>query len=169
MMVQASSEAARFEERRKHVMNKYLEGSLMGVIARELGVSISTVSRDITAVRDIWREDMAEEYAILKDRELARLDRVELAAWEGWQRSMRDEVVMTERMQPVGTGDEKAAVGGQVIQTREQAGNPAFLSVLHQCISQRCKILGLNAPTKKDITSSGTSVKYIIGVDPDLV
>jgi hypothetical protein len=149
-------------------MERYLGGLSMRKIAAELGVSVWTVHNDLAVVRKVWREEMAAEYEIWKDRELERIDKLELAAWDGWQRSLQDAVKISERMVPVGNGSERVGVE-QTMETKGQAGDPSFLAVIAKCIEQRCKILGLYAPVRKDVTQNGVSVKYVIGIDQEQI
>ncbi len=150
------------EARRRRVMEMYLRGVTMRPIAKELGVAVSTVALDLKAVRDVWRDEMAEEYEVWKDRELERVDRVEAAAWQGWERSLQDAVKTTEK-----TGGEGGAEN--TITAEGQAGDASFLNVIDKCIGQRCRILGLYAPVKSDVGIKAAVVKYVFGVDPDRI
>ena len=45
-----------------------------------------------------------------------------------------------------------------------QAGDPRFLAGVQWCIERRCKIIGIDAPTKSELTGAGgkpLTVEYI--------
>ncbi len=157
MKHQTIPDAVDVDARRLLVMEAYVNGTTMHAIARQMGVSVATVSRDVAAVRDDWREQMTELYDTWKDRELDRLDKLEVMASEGWERSRRDgkKVVNSEK--------------GKTKERQQRDGDPAFLKVLATCIGERCRILGLHAPKKLDHTTGGVPIKYVQDVDPDKV
>lgn len=142
-------------------MDAYLEGKSMAVIGKELGVSAMTICRDIAAIREAHKDEFIHEYSIWKDRELARLDKVEAEAWDAWERSKRDAEMVRTTSGPDGITT--------VSETKGQYGDPRFLNIFNSCIDQRCKILGLHAPKKTDLTSGGSPIKFIGGVDAELV
>ena len=135
-------------------------------IAAELGISQSTVSRDIKALLKEWQEARINDIDERKRTELAKIDNLELEYWEAWRRSCEKAEKETTKMQG-GASDEKP---GRVEKTKSvevQSGDPRFLAGIQWCIEMRCKLLGLHAPEKKDITSNGESIKAYIGWTPE--
>lgn len=128
-------------ERRKVVWERYLKGDPQWVIARDLEISDALVSYDLKELRQEW----AEKYRSLDDQkleELARLDSLEVKLREAWERSLEDKETVTEEIGP----------GGQVLKTTiqrtGQIGDPRYVSEITKIIGIRCRILGLEAPTK---------------------
>ena len=60
-------------------------------------------------------------------------------AWVAWELSLQDKERST-----VTTGPN----GGTSDMTENQSGNPRYLDIVLNCIEKRCKLLGLDAPTK---------------------
>lgn len=89
-----------------------------------MGVSLSTVKRDLEAVRLMWVESAAKELALHKAEQLAKLDMLESEAWAAWRRSC------------------EKAVNGDSGETPE--ANPRYMALVFQCIDRRCKLLRLD-------------------------
>ena len=139
-MIQSTPEQLKIDRRRAIVAEQYLTGRHQHEIAAELGVDQATVSRDIKAVRQQWRESARQYFSEWQDRELQLLDRIEAEAWGAWERSKKD----AEQI--------KLSEGGEY-ETSEttlkgQCGDPRFLQTIQECSAKRCAILGLEAPKK---------------------
>ncbi len=78
-----------------------------------------------------------------KAKELARVDHLEREYWEAWERSVGEHRTKT-------------------LKTEEINGDPRYLSGIQWCINKRCELLGLDAPSKTDITSGGKSINVEI-------
>lgn len=131
------------EARRVDVAQRYLRGEMQSQIAHAFGVSQQQISQDLKAIRSLWLASAIRDFDAAKAQELAKIDEVERAAWNGWARSQEDkEVTFSE----VGV---KGARSGS--RSEGQAGAPAFLQVVLSCIERRCKILGLDAPQRFSI------------------
>ncbi len=139
----SKSEALVISERRGRVVELYLQGRTQGEIAVELKVDRTTLWRDLEVVRQEWLADRIKGYDRLKQIELQRIDRVEAAAWEGYERSCEDAVTVKETIS--GKSDDS---GSTETTTKGQAGNPSFLQIIIGCSRERRTLLGLDAPTK---------------------
>jgi len=73
------------ERRRAQVAELYLQRMTQTEIARILGVSQPTVSRDIKAIERRWRQQAVDNLDRQKLRELAELDRMEREAAINYQ------------------------------------------------------------------------------------
>lgn len=136
-------------EQRQQIAARYLRGEYQSDIARDLGISQQQVSYDLKAIRATWLASAVRDFDSAKAQELARIDEVERAAWEGWRRSMQDKEI--ENLEGDGTLDPKTRKPKvtKVTKRREgQAGSPAFLNTVLTCIERRCAILGLDAPKR---------------------
>jgi len=143
----------------------YLRGALQSDIADELGVNQSTVSRDLKALHDAWQQSALADIDQAKGRELARIDELERTYWTAWERSLQDAETETQKAVTVADGKRYEAA----TQRKAQMGDPRFLSGVQWCIEQRCKVIGLYAPTKQEVTGAdgGPVVIAIGGIDPD--
>ena len=124
----------------------YLRGLTYSQIAEQLEISYKQVRTDVALARECWRDRASQAIATRLYEEVARIDRVERAAWEGWDRSLRDAVQTT-------TEDIDRTEGGETklkIVRVPQTGNPAFLKMISDCIKQRCELLGLLDPGTRD-------------------
>lgn len=142
---------------RQIIAERYLRGDYQADIARDLGVSQQLISYDLKAIRAAWLAAAIRDFDAARAQELARIDEVERAAWEGWARSLKDKEVAVQEQHddPITTKDAK---GNTVVTPRVrkhaslrkegQAGSPAFLNTVLTCIERRCSILGLDAPKR---------------------
>lgn len=134
--------------RRDEVARRYLQGQTQAEIAAAFGLSQQQISLDLKAVRAAWLASAIRDFDQARAIELARIDEVERAAWDGWRRSMQDKEVSTQ--EGVGARDPQGRpIITKVTARKEgQAGSPAFLNTVLTCIERRCSILGLDAPKR---------------------
>lgn len=126
----------------------YLQGMTQMKIAEEIGVTQAIISKALAICREEWKEKAAMNIDELKQRELAKIDMLELEYWEAWKRSQ--ESVETQRSKIVGL-ESKAPQPKRLertVTTENHIGDPRYLSGIQWCITKRCEILGINAPTK---------------------
>lgn len=127
-------------ERRKKVSELYLKGWAQSEIANELNVWQSTISTDVKQICKAWRESSIRDFDELRELELAKLNKVEREAWDGYERSKQPHQSATTDGQ---AGAQKARRT-----VRHQNGDPKFLSVILDCDKARRELLGLDAPIK---------------------
>lgn len=78
------------EERRVHVAEALLARRPLRRIARDLGVAVATVHKDVTRIRDEWSRARLANFDALVGEELTRLEAAERAIWphvldgKGW-------------------------------------------------------------------------------------
>lgn len=142
--------------RRKEAARLYLEGHTQAAIGERLGVNQSTVSRDLDAVRQEWKDNAVHDVGEVKAKELAKLDALEVQHWEAWRRSVGTHVKTTK------------TVKGRKVETvtvsEDLAGDPRFLAEVLACVERRCKLLGADAP--KALTATiGVPLKVVGGID----
>lgn len=138
----------------------YLQGWIQADIADELGIDQSTVSRDLKALQEEWLQSALVDFDEAKSRELAKIDKLEREYYAGWQRSCEDAETMRKEGRGVTVpveGEEKKTreeiKTDKVVKTSKgQAGDPRFLAGVMACIDRRCKIMGIDAPEKHDLT-----------------
>jgi hypothetical protein len=124
--------------RREQVAQLYIEGATVSQTAQRLGVSMKTVERELKCIAKIWRKILERDFATAKAQELAKINRLEAAAWEAWERSLQDE----QSTKVIVEGGKKKAEKV----TRKQPGDARFLDKVAWCIDKRCQILALAQP-----------------------
>ena len=136
---------------RRRIADLYLQGWLQADIAKEIERSPATVSRDIKALQGDWLASALIDFNEAKAQELAKIDRLEREYWQAWERSCEDAETVTEKAR-ASKGSERPDSVEKTKQAKGQAGDPRFLSGIQWCIEQRCKILGVEAPRKTEIS-----------------
>jgi hypothetical protein len=134
---------------RKRIGELYLRGWLQVDIAGEVGLGTATVCRDLKTLHEDWKQSGLFDYDEAKGKELARIDALELVYWGAWEESRQEkQSTLTERVQRARALDSEKAQ----VRKEEMLGDPRFLAGVQWCIEKRCKLLGLDAPTKVDVS-----------------
>jgi hypothetical protein len=133
------------------VADLYLRGRTQQQIGHALGVSRQQVSYDLKELNRRWRKEQFGKVDARKAEQLARVDRIEAAAWDGWDKSCRDAETLHDetesgRCGPAGNPLPDRKKTGKTV--KGQAGDPRFLERVCWCVAKRCRILGLYAPQK---------------------
>lgn len=146
--------------REEEIARLYVRGMTQYAIAEKLGTTRDAVSGIITRVRKRWKEAAIASYDEKMSQQLAKYDAVEAAAWEGWERSLKNDVTKTKEKID---GDDGTTTKNKK-QESEQAGNPAFLAVINKTIENRCRLLGLldRKPEDESVQASGYNVVSIV-------
>lgn len=135
-------------ERQEKVSDLYRQGLPLHEIAKSVGVSGVTVSSDMKAVRDRYKERANRSYADWLEEELAKLDLLEKLAYEDYERSRETKVRTKIKRRPskrdVDNGaDPDDFILSQTIDVQERrAGDPRFLEIIKDCSTKRMKLLG---------------------------
>jgi predicted transcriptional regulator len=141
----------------------YIRGKTQYEIASELGISQSQVNYDLKAIQAQWRESTTMNLDEAKAKELARLDELEREFWAAWEASKG------ERTQARQEKNNSGATVKASMMKEQRDGNPAFLNGVLSCIDRRCKLLGLDAPTKSELTGKdGGPIRTENTQKPDL-
>jgi hypothetical protein len=160
-MARSPAEVLRLESRRLKAAEMYLRGTTsLTRIAAELRVHKSQISRDFKIIKAQWRDQYAADLNTAKQRELAKIDGLEAAAWQAWERSCQDAEtlhsgVLKGRIDKDGKTLPDVQKSWKTV--KGQTGDARFLELVHSCIAQRCKILGL-MPNRPDFGGVGVSV-----------
>lgn len=131
-------------ERRARVAELYLRQHTQQEIADMLEVDQSLVSLDLKAIQVQWRESALADMNEAKQRELERIDQLEREYWQAWERSQEDAETVTKKQK---SGEDKPELS---LQKKGQTGDPRFLQGVQWCIERRCKVLGIDAPEKRE-------------------
>jgi len=148
--------AATTTDRRRRVAQLLASrGGMTGrEVAEELGISESTASRDIAAVKKIWRDEMLEDVDLMVARDLAELGIVKAEAWRCYVESCEvGDTVVTVAETKDGTF------------TTETVSNPKAslhaLKLVQSCIEKKRKILGLD---KEERSSGPKHVSFTVRI-----
>ncbi len=175
----ANREIQHIEEDRNIITQLYLKGYSFRKIAElcesETGRSIShvTVRSDVKAILENFREERNELIEYNLTIELERINILELEYWQGWEKSKSDRKKKSvkskvKELTNFPKADKKNAPNRVVTPLEEtieyndtemvNMGDPRYLSGVQWCIEIRCKLLGIEAPKKVDVTSGGKSI-----------
>lgn len=139
--------AARLET----VSRMYLQKYRLIDIAAECGVTFQQISYDLKIVRTQWLESAIRDFDEAKSQELAKLDTLEESLWEAWRKSVAPNKITTKSKETWGSDSEKTKM---IVRDEEPNGDPRFLAGIHKCIEKRCQLLGLDAPSKHELTGA---------------
>lgn len=123
-------------------------------IADALGLSLSTVKRELRHLHQEWQAEAQADTNETLSAELKRLEAVSREAWKGWELSLKEQTTTTEE------GDSRKT------RTTTTSGDPRYLNTLLTAIERRCRILGIDAPSKVATTPDGDEAASGIFVVP---
>lgn len=126
---------------------------------RDYTLSQQQISTDIQAILQEWRDQYLPDIDGMKAVELARIDTLIQEAWAGWFASKNNkEVTETERTEQNAKAQIKGADPKPIFEETKSKlkeetrdGDYKFLEMIDKCIARRCKILGLEAPSRHEI------------------
>jgi len=143
---------------RRRIADLYLQGWTQVDIADETRLSQATISRDLKALQSDWLESALIDFNAAKARELAKIDRLEREYWTAWERSCEDAETIRQEGKGKKGEDGKLVPPDKIVRTAKgQAGDPRFLAGVQWCIERRCKILGIDAPQRTELTGADGS------------
>jgi len=146
------------EERMNRTLELYIRGQSYSQIAKALPASKGTVAKDIAAIREEWRRSRTDAFGSEILHELARIDAIERECWAQWESSKTEEVTTRAEtgveVTKDGTGRQvRTPINEKVIRsTRLRNADPRYMDTIRWCVEQRCKLLGLLAPSGLAIT-----------------
>lgn len=141
---------------------------------RNYSLSLATIEKDIKDLHMRWRAAYLGETNELMARELKRIDNLEAAYWDSYERSLSNkEIIKEEEEEGENTGLSTTATPAGKFKKRKSArelhqrdGGVQFLDGIKWCINQRCDILGLKAPLKSEMILDWRSEAQRMGFDP---
>ena len=142
--------SSQITDNRRVIATLYLQGITQVEIGKRLGMSQPMVSYDLAAIQRVWAQHTAFDLDAAKRKELARIDVLERTYWEAWEDSKGQHEVTTTQIDEW----EVPAKGHKTASIRREMhnGTPAYLTGVMACIEKRCKLLGLDAPVKQELT-----------------
>lgn len=141
----------------------YLRGFSQEEIAQKISaerpytISTRLVNTDLYRMYKEWREKYLKNIDDLKQQELARIDHLEKEYWDAWDESRKKKTeIQSERIEDKSEG-RTGAIGQKYNRTKvkkretQRDGDARFLDGIQWCISQRVKILGLEAAQRVEV------------------
>lgn len=92
-----------------------------------------------------WQEKAQKDIQVIKIRELKKLDTLELEAITQWERSQKEQASTSTKTYPDGSQEVTE-------KTTESLADPRYVANLLHIAERRAKLLGLDAPTKVEVT-----------------
>jgi DNA-binding transcriptional MerR regulator len=142
--------------------------------------SLQTVHKDVKRLLEEWRETRLESVDEAVQLELERINEIIREAWEAWEKSKQDgDKTRTKQFGKLQSGDKNGEAdsgkgdGGivtvRVERTSEEVtgyGDPRYLEIIHRCLMERRKLLGLYSPEKREVSGelSFTSLLMETGI-----
>lgn len=141
---------------------------------RPYQVSFSSIRKDLEVIRERWVASYLVDFDAAKAKELARIDKLERAYWEGYARSMKphelteSEIIKDEHSTkniPANSPTYQRQKTRRKTITRDGAVH--FLQGVQWCIEQRCRIFGLLSATKIKVDRDWKEEARESGIDPE--
>jgi AraC-like DNA-binding protein len=152
------------------------QGWTLERIAREVGLTTTTVGEHIQRTQAEARKVFAEEIAGQQALRLAQLDSVLQEALDAWQASRSEETsTVTEGrvavLPPGGEGQDPVVPLPDLVvrHTRKGGGDPALLGRVLEAIEDIRQLLGLDAPKRVQVEPPQEPIKLYAGIDFDKV
>jgi hypothetical protein len=139
---------ARAVDNAKRCVELRLAGKEYREIGRIVGIDFACAYRHVAKYLQLAAQQALEGAEEIRQIELERLDGIYSRALEAWHRGIGEKKKIVE---------EQSQKDGQKTRTETEDlnGDPRYLQVMLDCQGRRAKLLGLDAPEKKDITSDG--------------
>lgn len=178
------------EADRVRVASLYCQGLSHAAIAAEIGVTRQQITHDLKLIRQDWLDSSIRDFDEAKATELAKIDHLESIAWDAWFRSGGSHTILTEKAVAVRPAEWSPAKGAKARgraadielddeddprgpadgvlgfnvetteKTEELVGDERFLGRVAWCIDRRCKLFGVDAPTKIAPTDPTGEAEY---------
>lgn len=111
----------------------------------------SAILADIKEIFKAWREHAIGDVETFRARELMGMEYQEQQAWNAWHESRKPKV-RRESSEENGIGENQGGKVKRSTTEEGQSGDPSYLRVISEIRAQRAKILGLNAPERKEFS-----------------
>ncbi len=147
------------EIHRTRIAELILKGEPVRQIGQQLGLSPSTIRRDLAALKIEWERHRIQTRDEWTARQLQGLELLIKEAWRAWGQSLAPVTKRTTRSKGATKKPERGArlnVKPEDVLSFEQThreetrggGDPRHLEIIERALAARAKLLGLNQPTK---------------------
>lgn len=138
-------------ERHARLVELYLQGHSLDAIAEQVQLSLARVDRALRSEFARWQSERNAPAETVLTTELRRLLHLEATAWLAWQDSRKP-----QRKSLRSKRDGKSPQTSATVSESSSYGDPQLLRIVSYCIDRRCKLLGLDAPTRSLTRVSST-------------
>ena len=149
------------------ISDLYLKGNGQYQIAEKLGISQATVSRDIKVLIRYWKIMQQKNVDSLKEQELAKINKLEVEAWEAWEKSKTQFRSTTIKRQGLTKENIETLPAETTVRTEDQCGDPRFLQSVQWCIQRRIEIFGLNSPLEVNVATHPRITEIEVSTDEE--
>lgn len=131
-------------KRRADVIGRYLKGERVEDIADDLAIPKRTAWNDISTLLEEYKHHAAKDAEAHVGEELAKLAKIEIEAWEQWEKSKTKgkESAVNKTTVKVGRSA-KTITERETEKFIDRVGDPRFLQILLSCHEKRAQMLGL--------------------------
>ncbi len=160
------------------IADLYRAGHTQRAISQQFGLSQGQICQDLAEIKRRWKAESVEFFTSKIEEELSKIDNLEITYWNQFDESRQDEICITVETKTVTLkGDDggdsvdlPATETKRTIKTTKRVGDRGFLTGVEWCIERRCKLLGLDAPAKSELTGKdgGALTVRIIYDDTDI-
>lgn len=147
---------------RESVARLTLQGWLQSDIAQYLEIDQSTISRDLKAIQQQWKESAIRDFDLDRQQELQRLALIEKELWQAWAKSQLPKEGSAIHST---SGDERLRIATK---SEQRVGDVNFLAGILKVIDIRARLLGLSLPQQgtslhedRSIDFSGLSISEL--------
>lgn len=140
-------------ERREQCMKLWLRGWTKSDIARELGVTPTTIGNDISVMEAEYSAAYHDRIDDVRVKQMARVEQFMAEAWEAWEASKQADEELEEIVE-VAQGDAGGALetrSTRKLVKRNNTGNPAVLAQIRWAIAEMNRMAGVYAPKRHTI------------------
>jgi predicted transcriptional regulator len=127
-------------QRRLQVAQLAAQGRTQLEIADELGVSQPTICADLNEIHAQWRKSAEAETAERIAREIAVIEEIRRAAWQGWARSQEDDE--RKRVKRTAAPDQDGVKVEKIKERRTRSGDSRMLRTALKCSEMILRTLG---------------------------
>lgn len=132
------------------ISEMYLKGKTQQEIADAFDLTRTQIAYDLKTIRARWIASSVRNFDEERGIALAKIDVLERTYWDAWVKSCEEKTRKSISQNPF--GDKSTSVTTETL-----LGNPAYLQGVERCIEMRRKILGLDAPTKTELSGTVTT------------
>lgn len=132
------------------VAHLYLRGyshqQIAEIISAEQPYTISRqmITKDISTIRELWVKSASLAYEEAIGRELAKIDELERAAWDSFEKSIGDKKMeLKEVVKTTGAGEPDGQRIRAISKTATDRGTTKYLEIVQWCIEKRVELLGI--------------------------
>jgi len=153
------------EEQLVRIAEMHASGMPQREIATQFGLTQGQICRDLKEIYQRWAAaDSKPDLKVIRQRILAKLADLEKTYRQAWLDSLKPKEIVSKKQ--VSIPGEATGAGANLktsadrerneasLRTEERDGNVAFLNGILACVDRECKLRGVDAPQKLEVSVS---------------